>query len=69
MNMLCDKCGTAYNDAGRWTICPHNPLDAGPRPEDFCIDHDMFGPCPICNPNTPREKLHSVTAAIWREEL
>lgn len=48
MMVSCLVCGKTYDDAERWTICPHNPLSAGHRPEDFCFRHDMFGPCPFC---------------------
>lgn len=48
MMRICDNCQLNYDDAARWTICPHNPLEAGPRPGDFCRRHDMFGPCPCC---------------------
>lgn len=27
-------CGRLYDDARRWTICPHRRLDQSPRPDD-----------------------------------
>jgi hypothetical protein len=26
MNVTCEQCDTAYDDARRWTICPHEEL-------------------------------------------
>ena len=49
MWQVCDECQRRYDDEYQWTICPHNPLEAGPKPEDYCKRHDFFGPCPICN--------------------
>ena len=47
MNVKCEKCGVVYDDASRWTICPHGPLNA---PHDsYCRKHDL-APCPFCNP-------------------
>ena len=30
MFVTCAKCDTSYDDAQRWTICPHNRLDVAP---------------------------------------
>ena len=64
----CGTCGVVYNDARSWTICPHNPLGTKPDAGGFCRRHDLFGPCPICEPNTPRANLHPQTAAIVRDD-
>jgi predicted nucleic acid-binding Zn-ribbon protein len=42
----CTKCGTVYDDAARWTLCPHGPLGGGNR---YCATHDL-DPCPFCDP-------------------
>ena len=64
MLVKCEKCHKAYDDARNWTICPHNPLESGPRQADFCRRHDLFGPCPICDPTLTPEQLHPQTAMI-----
>ena len=56
MTQLCEECGRWYDDEHQWTICPHNPLSAGPNPEDFCRRHDMYGPCPYCKKPEPQEE-------------
>lgn len=63
MLIKCETCGAWYDDVNRWTICPHNPLEAGANREDFCFRHDMFGPCPICAmpPVLFRLSIRSVT--------
>lgn len=30
MYVTCEKCGRFYDDAERWTICPHRSLDTTP---------------------------------------
>ncbi len=45
---ICETCGLRYNDEYQWTLCPHNPLEAGPGAEAYCRRHDLFGPCPLC---------------------
>lgn len=58
----CDKCGRVYDDATRWTICPHSPL--GYPVDDLCPRCDtlksVHGPCPHqlakekeCTPQSP----------------
>lgn len=51
MIQICEMCGKRYDDEFQWTLCPHNPLEAGPKPEDYCKRHDFFGPCPVCRKN------------------
>jgi len=41
MNVRCEKCGRVYDDAIRWTICPHNPLER-PWNDPYCREHDLF---------------------------
>ncbi len=47
MNVQCDSCRRVYDDAERWTICPHSPL-GGPI-DDLCPQCDTLasrqGPC------------------------
>lgn len=51
--VLCEKCNRRYNDEYRWTICPHDPLEAGSgRP--YCSRHDLFN-CHLCKPVKPAE--------------
>jgi len=45
MMIKCNLCGRIYDDATRWTICPHGPLWAGPN--DYCPRHDLVN-CFIC---------------------
>jgi hypothetical protein len=33
MHVICDYCGRGYDDAHRWTICPHRSLWQQPLPE------------------------------------
>jgi len=47
---VCADCGRRYDDEYRWTICPHLPLEAGPKPfhpetnpHGYCQEHDLFG--------------------------
>ena len=47
MVVVCRDCGTVYDDAARWTICPHGPL--GQPPASYCPKHDL-APCPLCDP-------------------
>lgn len=51
MTVKCDKCGRVYDDAQRWTICPHTPLGTPVQPYDhetnlmgYCFDCDQIGP-------------------------
>lgn len=53
MRQTCDHCGRRYDDEYHWTLCPHNPLEAGPEPGDYCRRHDLFGPCPLCAKQQP----------------
>lgn len=43
----CEKCGIRYDDATRWTICPHNSLNVSSTAE-LCREHDYYRPCPAC---------------------
>lgn len=52
MIVACGKCGQQYNDEFKWTICPHNVLEAGPTTpryncgnSGYCAGHDLFN-CP-----------------------
>jgi hypothetical protein len=49
MVVRCEQpgCGRVYDDAKQWTICPHNPLEAGSS-SGYCGVHDFFWPCPVC---------------------
>lgn len=47
MNVHCEKCSTVYDDATRWTICPHGPLGGSNR---YCRIHDL-DPCTFCDPS------------------
>jgi len=48
MFVTCNTCGRVYDDAARWTICPHSPL--GCAVDDLCPKCDtlqsVHGPCP-----------------------
>jgi hypothetical protein len=68
MYVTCDKCGLWYNDATRWTICPHNPLEAGPDSKDFCFKHDFYGPCPVCYPEIPHNQVHPITQTLVKDK-
>ena len=47
MHVRCEKCDRVYDDAARWTICPHSPL--GCAVDDLCPRCDtlksVHGPC------------------------
>lgn len=45
----CPACDRRYDDAQRWTICPHNRLEASPEGDGrgehgagYCEKHDLF---------------------------
>lgn len=45
----CPTCDRVYDDAQRWTICPHNRLEASPEGDGrgehgsgYCEEHDLF---------------------------
>lgn len=47
MLVTCPKCNFFYDDAKRWTVCPHNLLEAGPDSprgtnQGYCADHDLY---------------------------
>lgn len=47
MRVECPTCHRFYDDAIRWTICPHNILEAGPHeprgtPNGYCAEHDLY---------------------------
>lgn len=65
MRVHCEKCHVMYDDEFSWTICPHNPLTTGPRPEDFCKTHDLIGPCPLCLYVPPEERHPQTRAVVW----
>lgn len=48
----CPNCQKRYDDEVRWTICPHNRLEASPHDDGrgahgmgYCEEHDLFN-CP-----------------------
>lgn len=48
----CPNCQKRYDDEVRWTICPHNRLEASPDGDGrgahgmgYCEEHDLFN-CP-----------------------
>lgn len=41
MIVRCEKCGTNYDDASRWTVCPHNSLDVSPVAV-YCRRCDLY---------------------------
>lgn len=47
MIVTCEQCGRRFDDEHRWTICPHNPLEAG-HDSGYCRRHDLFTPCACC---------------------
>ena len=47
MFVKCNDCGKVYDDAVRWTICPHAPLEASADGAGYCKEHDLFN-CFIC---------------------
>lgn len=44
MVVRCPDCRRVYDDAERWTLCPHGPLWAGP--DEYCPRHDLVR-CPF----------------------
>lgn len=44
MIVECSQCGWHYDDAKRWTICPHNLLEYSPS-TPYCHEHDLYN-CP-----------------------
>jgi hypothetical protein len=66
MFVRCERCGRCYDDATRWTVCPHSPL--GFPPDDLCPRCDtlrsVHGPCPHRGPAAaPRRLDAALTAA------
>lgn len=45
MTIKCNLCGRIYNDATRWTLCPHGPLWAAH--DAYCPQHDLVD-CSVC---------------------
>lgn len=47
MQVVCPKCNRVYDDANRWTMCPHTPLECAV--DDLCPECDtlksVHGPC------------------------
>lgn len=68
MRVTCPKCEKPYDDAVRWTICPHYRLEASPDGDGrgehgsgYCEEHDLFN-CPnhastpaICGSGNPED--------------
>jgi hypothetical protein len=46
MQVHCEKCGRWYDDAARWTICPHNNLAVAWN-TPYCEKCDLYN-CPNC---------------------
>lgn len=42
MVVRCERCGRFYDDARRWTICPHRPLDEAPTDSELQITPATF---------------------------
>jgi hypothetical protein len=47
MVVTCPTCQRTYDDTHKWTICPHNLLEAGPHAprgtrEGYCAQHDLY---------------------------
>ena len=46
----CKQCKRLYDDAHKWTICPHRPIGADPiTGKGYCSRHDFFTPCSVCD--------------------
>lgn len=60
MIVTCVICDLTYDDAGQWTLCPHNPLSAAPEAGGYCRRHDLFGPCHLCASVTPPPIPHTI---------
>ncbi len=61
MFVTCGKCKCSYDDEHRWTICPHNLLEAGPKTPyyncgngGYCAGHDLYG-CTFENPTKEKD--------------
>lgn len=55
MRVQCSDCGKWYDDARRWTICPHYYLDESPRKEPEMSDTMI---------QLPRYKCHKEVHAL-----
>lgn len=72
MRVDCPKCGHRYDDAQRWTICPHNRLEASPDGDGrgvlgggYCEEHDLFN-CPNHAPDGSPAVI--MVGPAWRQE-
>lgn len=59
MRVVCGLCNKTYDDEVRWTLCPHNRLEASPTGDGrgwdgrgYCEEHDLFN-CPNHPPPPP----------------
>lgn len=43
---MCEQCGLRYDDATRWTVCPHNSLNVA-HDTPYCRRHDLYN-CGVC---------------------
>lgn len=43
MIVRCEQCGRAYDDAQRWTICPHPGLDCAPPRREPDMENGVMG--------------------------
>lgn len=51
MRVKCEKCERVYDDAARWTICPHRHLDESPLTEEERMNQEnQFEPKPKRHP-------------------
>ena len=72
MRVQCSECQRLYDDAQRWTICPHNRPEASPEGDGrgehgagYCEEHDLFN-CPNhrLHPPTKTERRHNASRSL-----
>jgi hypothetical protein len=71
MRVQCRECQRLYDDAQRWTICPHNRLEASPEGDGrgehglgYCEEHDLFN-CPNHGPKAaPANEVKRASRAL-----
>lgn len=61
MYVICPDCGKRYDDAARWTICPHNHLDMPAKDQENPMTNTVAESTPIVLP-TPGRIVHMVVA-------
>lgn len=62
MIVTCEKCGHRYDDAKKWTICPHNELGTPARSIEDVLVHEAREIL------TERERWHSACPEAYPEE-